>query len=189
MLFDQGSRKDTYLIAKSCSLSSTPPLENTRSIPDNLLTPEKIGEELTKEIMDSSFISARTKQEYCKQLAPLTDLTSTLVGETENGSGPRPTPRSDLAEYRRRMIGLVSAMMGFTVAMMTLYLTVSGNSTAATIESIELLLPTGIALLTTLMATALMVMRRRLPHRGMEDRGRRQHEEQDSDINPNMKPT
>ena len=149
----------------------------------SLLTPEKIGEELIKEIMDSSFISAGTKQEYCKQLAPLTDLTPTLVGETEDGSGLRPTPRSDLAEYRRRMITLISAMMGVTAAVMTMFLTSSGIYAGDTIELIKLLLlPTVVALLTIFMATALTVLRRRLPHKKSEDRGLRQRGEQDFEI-------
>lgn len=40
----------------------------------DLYDPTQIGEELTKEIMDSSFISANTKQEYCNQLDSLSPI-------------------------------------------------------------------------------------------------------------------
>ena len=148
----------------------------------DMMTPEQISEELTKEIMDSSFISAGIKQEYCKQLAPLTDLESVLVGETEHGSRPWTTARSNLADYRRRMVALLSVMMGATTAIMTMSLTISDDLSGATIDSIELLLPTVVALLAILLATILMVVRRRLPYRIDDRRGRRRHREKDSEI-------
>lgn len=150
--------------------------------PGDLMTPEQISEELTKEIMDSSFISAGTKQDYCKQLAPLTELESVPVGETAYGSRPRTTARSNLADYRRQMIARLSVMMGATAAIMTMFLTILGDFTGATIDPIELLLPTGVALFATLLATTLMVVRRRLPNRVDDSRGRRIHSDQESEI-------
>ena len=148
----------------------------------DLFDPAKIGEELAKEIMDSSFISASTKQEYCKQLTPLTTVPAELVGETADASAERAASRSDLASYRARMVAVASVMLGTTAAMMTMVLTVSDGfgDANATVESFDLLVPSGVALLATVMAAAMMLVRRRLPRRRSEG-GLREGSRQNSD--------
>ena len=115
----------------------------------DLYDPTQIGEELTKEIMDSSFISANTKQEYCNQLDSLSPIPPSHLREeaVEDSAGK---PRSDLSEYRSRMVWMMSMMIGIMTAMMTMAVGFFNFSKGDTIdlesESIQLLLPTIVCL-------------------------------------------
>ena len=126
----------------------------------DLVDPAQIGEELTKEIMGSSFISASTKQEYCDQLTPLTSAPPEVTANTADASEERSRSRSDFAAYRARMVTSLSAMLGGTTAMMTMILVISDGA-GRSIEALEVLLPSVAALLSTIMVAILMMRSRR----------------------------
>ncbi|MCY3541989.1 MAG: hypothetical protein OXH31_08825, partial [Gammaproteobacteria bacterium] len=126
----------------------------------DLYDPIQIGEELTKEIMDSSFISANTKQEYCKQLDSLAPISPPEVRE-EASEISELKPRTDLAEYRSRMVWMMSMMIGVMTAMMTMAVGFfnSPKGDGLELELLSLLLPTIIAFVTILMGAMLMLFR------------------------------
>ena len=127
----------------------------------------QIGEELAKEIMDSSFISAKTKREYCNQLDSLTQEPAVV-------SGARLRPRSDLAEYRSRMAAMMSVTLGVTTAVMTVAIIFYDTFDAGTTEPIASLLPVIVALFTTFVVAMSMLLRntfRRLAYKE-EGKGR-----------------
>ena len=139
----------------------------------DLYDPIQIGEELTKEIMDSSFISANTKQEYCKQLDSLAPISPPEVRE-EASEISELKPRSDLAEYRSRMVWMMSMMIGVMTAMMTMAVGFfnSPKGDGLELELLSLLLPTIIAFVTILMGAMLMLFRnesQRLARKKAED--------------------
>lgn len=88
---------------------------------EDVFKPKQIAEELIKEIMDSSFISSDTKQDYCDSLLHLIlpSINTTSIDELY----------SDLKlkedDYRRRSNARMSAILGLTstimVTMLTLY--------------------------------------------------------------------
>ncbi len=146
----------------------------------DLYDPTQIGEELTKEIMDSSFISANTKQEYCNQLDSLSPIPPLQVREETveyRAEKPRPPlqekeeaveyraekPRPDLAEYRSRMVWMMSMMIGVMTAIMTMAVVFFNPSKGDTIDlkfgSLQLLLPTIVAFITLFMMGMLMLLR------------------------------
>ena len=166
----------------------------------DLYDPTQIGEELTKEIMDSSFISANTKQEYCKQLNSLSPRPPLQVREETveysrarkprpplqvreetvvYGRAKKPRPplqekeeaveyraeklRPDLAEYRSRMVWMMSMMIGVMTAIMTMAVVFFNFSKGDTIDlefgSLQLLLPTIVAFITLLTMGMLMLFR------------------------------
>ncbi len=132
----------------------------------DLYGPTQVGEELTKEIMDSSFISASTKQEYCNQLESLALLPPTPRELAEGVAEPRPSPRSDLAVYRSRMVTMMSGMLGVMTALMTVVFVFSdvfeSGSLGSKAESLKFLLPGVVALSTTVVAATLTLFRSEL---------------------------
>jgi len=70
---------------------------------NDLYDPTQIGEELTKEITDSSFISANTKQEYCNQLDSLSPLLPSQVREEAVEYRPG-KPRSDSPPPKKKRL-------------------------------------------------------------------------------------
>ena len=108
----------------------------------DVVDPAQIGEELTKEIMDSSFISASTKQEYCDQLTPLTSAPPEVTANTADASEERSRSRSDFSAYKARMVTSVSAMLGGTTAMMTMILVISDGA-GRSIEALARTIPEG----------------------------------------------
>ena len=90
----------------------------------DLHRPYEIAQELMKEVMDSSFISAKTKEEYCSRLVVLT-IQTTTTPPTEASSAAREGDirRSvGFQEYRSRMVAMMSMMMGVLAAIMTVVL-------------------------------------------------------------------
>ena len=73
----------------------------------DIYNPVQIGEELVKEVMDSSFISSAQKAEYCERLATLGGSSRNAINEPEKTIEPR-----SVAEYSQRSISLVSTMVG-----------------------------------------------------------------------------
>jgi len=143
----------------------------------DLYSPTEIAQELMKEVMDSSFISAKAKQEYCSQLSPLTTpVPSPTDSKLVGAEARRP---QGVEEYRRRMVTLMSVMLGSLTAMMTLAYALSKDGLSSSISRSDGLfggtfVPLFLALLSMLVATlALNVLRRRLDRKEIERLRRR----------------
>jgi hypothetical protein len=88
--------------------------------------PPELVQELLKEVMDSSFISAKTKEDYCTKLAALAERPQSLETQAEV-SVEAPEVRATIervrsetiAEYRQRTTTMMSVMMGALAAVMT----------------------------------------------------------------------
>jgi hypothetical protein len=77
---------------------------------------EQIANDLIKEVMDSSFISAKTKTDYCTHLTQLKkpkEVVKVIMSNMEK--------TESVAGYRRRMFNLMSTMMGITATLMTFF--------------------------------------------------------------------
>lgn len=74
----------------------------------SMLTLSEISSELIKEVMDSSFISAQTKQDFCERLSALTE--QVLASRTESLSVKSEAEIS--SRYRRQLVGVMAAMTG-----------------------------------------------------------------------------
>ena len=128
---------------------------------DDLHSPDEIREELTKEIMDSSFISAKTKQEYYNQLIPLAEAPAKLNNDPIYQEQDILESKSSLAEYRARMTSMMSVLLGAVTAITTMALALSRGSTFGGYESIaSVFLPAVVALSTTLVMVLLMIYKR-----------------------------
>ncbi|MBU1320058.1 MAG: hypothetical protein KKG33_11735 [candidate division Zixibacteria bacterium] len=90
---------------------------------NDLYKPTEIGEELTKEIMDSSFISASTKQSYCEQLKSFLPTESAEIDAKDKTAEPGRI--SDMVKYRSQMVSMTSMMLGVTAALMTVFVYLS----------------------------------------------------------------
>lgn len=116
----------------------------------DLFDAAQIGEELTKEIMDSSFISASTKNDYCIQLESLTPKPA-LAGEAGLLSS-RVNARSEarVEEYRSQMISRMSLTLGLMTAIMTVTAVIMDLSDLGTpstqLNLLRFLVPSAVAL-------------------------------------------
>ena len=123
---------------------------------------DEVAQELIKEVMDSSFISAKTKEEYCGSLANLSRLKITAEKTPEYAAVAAEREirsTSSYGAYRSRMIQMMSMMMGLLAALMTLILAFSKSDIfKETVwigkENITLLLP----MLVTLLVVSLTVV-------------------------------
>ncbi|WP_298811237.1 hypothetical protein [uncultured Psychrobacter sp.] len=112
---------------------------------EDVFQPKQIAEELIKEIMDSSFISSDTKQDYCDSLLHLIlpSINTTNIDELYSDL------KLEEDDYRRRSNARMSAILGLTstimVTMLTLY---TGRTTKSELYSpvseviLKILLPT-----------------------------------------------
>lgn len=91
----------------------------------DLYEPRDIAQELVKEVMDSSFISAKTKEEYCRQLAVLFAAEGAERPQTPTQPPAQTKSAPGIEEYRKRMVAMMSLMAGMLTAFMTLFLFVS----------------------------------------------------------------
>lgn len=138
----------------------------------DLYTPKQIAQELMKEVMDSSFISAKSKEQYCDQLSPL--ITPPPVVAPSSAIRVEARRSTGVEEYRRRMVTLFSAMMGLLTAMMTLVYALSRDGLFSSLGHTDSIfggtfVPLLLALLTTVMATLAMEVLRRRPRRSDRD--------------------
>jgi hypothetical protein len=79
--------------------------------PKDLFGPQEIAEELTKEVMDSSFISSSQKADYCQKL--------TILKAAPDGEATAPRKIDTeiaLSAYRARSVERMSAYLGFLTA-------------------------------------------------------------------------
>jgi hypothetical protein len=83
----------------------------------NLFQAPEVAQELTKEVMDSSFISANAKEEYFSQLGVL--LAPRSEDKFEGRGIAKAGQASAVEEYRSRMVRMMSMMLGLVSATMT----------------------------------------------------------------------
>lgn len=120
-------------------------------IADDLYPPEQIAEELTKEIMDSVFLSSAKKLEYCDSLTKITESRSAAVCDSES---VRHVPAADasFAAYREQAIRLVSLLLGVMTSLISATLVIRSDSLGVTGSDFEkLLLPTVAATLSVVL--------------------------------------
>ena len=75
----------------------------------DLFGPEQVAEELVKEIMDSSFISSSTKEDYCNKLEGLTRDNGQDSGSESYGKRYETESKS----YRSKMTATMSMTLGY----------------------------------------------------------------------------
>ena len=73
----------------------------------SMLTLSEISSELIKEVMDSSFISANTKQEFCEKL---TSIKEDLPSTSESATAKSEAEIS--GRYRRQLVSVMAVMTG-----------------------------------------------------------------------------
>ncbi len=78
---------------------------------------DAVSSELVKEVMDSSFISAQAKQEFCEKLTQIKEE----APRVEKVEVDREYSIS--ARYRRQMVAMLSGMVGILTALAGLFLT------------------------------------------------------------------
>lgn len=86
-------------------------------------TVDQISEELVKEVMDSSFISSATKQDYCAKLLAM-QPSLPLVPQEQVPVASRKASVESIESLRSKMLGQMSAITGVMVATLTLFLSV-----------------------------------------------------------------
>ena len=127
---------------------------------------------LVKEVMDSSFLAASAKADFCQKLAQLRPTQE--PAQVPDELAIEPTRNSTrLSDYRRRMITMMSMMMGVLAALMTVVFAFRGffdNQKVEVPSSKELmiLVPTVITILVAFTATYSMWMFRFLERKRKE---------------------
>jgi len=132
----------------------------------DLYDPAQVGEELTKEIMDSSFISAKTKQDYCNQLKCYHPQSEKASKAIEIAAKFLASTKTGFSEYRSRMVTTMSIMLGVMTTLMSAVFVFSeafdSGSLGAKSESVKFLWPAIIAITTIAMATVFPLLRTQL---------------------------
>lgn len=123
---------------------------------------EEIAQELTKEIMDSSFISSEQKKDYCKHLIPLRSFVDDAEEESlELRSINYTSPRR---EYRSQSATLMSFVFGISaviISTFTILLSLLDYS-AAVYDTYFLVIFMAMALYAVMIALLLQIRSRRL---------------------------
>lgn len=187
------NREVAYAIRPGISEALVPSAEIVRSLisatarkygvdEKDLYPPKEIAQELTKEVMDSSFISPKVKDEYCAHLGPLSEAPAPIPPE---GGGElleirQRVRRTEMADYRARMVSMMSVMMGALAASMTVMVAlIQFREPSADIRSFfgsrdfgTLLLPALLAILVTATATMVTFMWRDFETRAARKRDR-----------------
>ncbi len=163
---------------------------------EKLSTSRQLIDDLIKEVMDSSFIPASTKAEYCAKLnrifepavalpAPLpADAVETLIS-VQNVS--RDVDRElRYKEYRQRLLSMASLMMGVMMAVMTVsfaFVLFKDRQTAITLDPLKILLP----VTATMMAIIAMVFASRVTSKILTIRDEKKRDEDDDDDSKDRK--
>lgn len=100
-----------------------------------------IASELIKEVMDSSFISAQTKQDFCEKLSALSpnernEVTSDYIREIQTSS-----------KYRTQMVAILAAVTGLTTSIAAFYISTKPDSLELPDQFAILLVPAFAAIL------------------------------------------
>lgn len=139
----------------------------------DLLDPPQIGDELTKEIMDSSFISASTKRQYCAKLEALNPPEPIPDGEI-GLTAIQLASKTNLEAYRARMVSTMSVTLGIVTGLMTIVLVFSDSLKEWAVsptkwESLRFVLPLAIAFIATLLIVLSTLFQKRAIWRRSRD--------------------
>lgn len=159
----------------------------------DLYRPAEIAQDLMKEVMDSSFISAKAKEDYCTKLGGLSEPKTTkpairAITTTSSSKNWRP---QGVEEYRSRMVSMMSIMMGVLAATMTALLAFSREgffsslSNEAKDQFTTLLLPALLTMAATGLSIGLMSLLKELQKRS--DERRRDPDKKDLESEENKK--
>ena len=128
----------------------------------DLNQPQDVASDLVKEVMDSSFISAEKKDQYCSAL--LSKLTPEKP-DSDGRSRERVAARNIADEQRSRLLWMMSGTLGLTAAGMSAALALFLRETDRVVpQSTVVLVPVAIALsasLVAMFAAQLRVYRRK----------------------------
>ena len=122
------------------------------NVDDNdVYSPSEIADDLIKEVMDSSFISAKTKSEYCKNLQSMKDTEIQIADKIE----PKKYGIEKVAieEFRDRTSKMLSMVLGIITALMTVTISFTKFSDLLIPSNIEILLPTIITIIALFITT------------------------------------
>lgn len=97
--------------------------------------------ELTKEVMDSSFISAATKEEFCEKLAIIKEETH---GADKKG---RAEDYEKAAKYRRQLVVTMSMMVGMMTAAVGFITSIESQAISEPKQLLVLIFPAAVAVL------------------------------------------
>jgi hypothetical protein len=131
----------------------------------------EIGEELIKEVMDSSFIPATRKEEYCKLLAGLgAPPIPATVDQPEVAGFETMAAVSERREARARAVTLMSVMAGALTMMMTFMMVVLKEvPTRLFPPGSEIILSMAAAVFALLMSMAVTMIYFRTTRRRLKD--------------------
>jgi hypothetical protein len=129
--------------------------------PEELYGPSEVAQDLIKEVMDSSFISAETKEAYCKRLAQLDKTPEEPETEAVRKEALRWSSfRSSQTAFLSLALGISAAAMSGT---MVVFLT-RNNGEVIDIESpavlTSVILPVAVTLLAATAAMAIATLER-----------------------------
>jgi len=93
-----------------------------------------LAEVLTKEVMDSSFLSAAAKMDFCDKLAQLRPVAKTKAEQIEIDATPRRISAESF-EFRQRFISRMSMMLGLMAAVMSILFVVIRQLDAVNLKS------------------------------------------------------
>jgi hypothetical protein len=148
---------------------------------EDVYGPSEITQELTKEVMDSSFISSQLKQEYCDRLLSIIPAKVTAEVGEQKSSAPievrivSQQRRERTVERMSMVMGLFTGLMSVVFAMFTITKDTGALSRLSdSFERTGVFLPLLVAMVTLAMSVAvlpimkeLLVVKRKL--RGKED--------------------
>jgi hypothetical protein len=116
----------------------------------DLLSPQEVAEDLMKEVMDSNFISAKSKADFCSQLSYLL-----IPPKAASGEIAKQIPETTLSNYRERTITLASMMMGLFATLVTVTFSLSRGNSFLSFEPFNILLPTMVGMIGVMTVTYL----------------------------------
>lgn len=118
----------------------------------SMLTLSEISSELIKEVMDSSFISAQTKQEFCEKLSTLKEQ---VLASNEKSLSVKSEAEIS-SRYRRQLVGVMAAMTGvMTSVAAVVSIRGDGLSLSNPENTILIILPAAVAVTVALLSTVL----------------------------------
>ncbi len=143
----------------------------------DMLNPRQIAEDLVKEVMDSDFVSAKTKTAFCEELAKLTPIEPIERPEVIT-TITTPVVR----EYRERTLTLTSMMMGLFAALMTFTVAFSQmRLDSAFSEFFRIFLPTVVATVGLGLASYFVFIYRNLERRRQQRETKEQSGEREEE--------
>ncbi|QPA27180.1 hypothetical protein IR196_04760 [Brucella anthropi] len=87
--------------------------------PADLYTSKEISQELIKEVMDSNFISAETKEQYCSNLSHIGLNDAELQYNTDEDYRAALEKNRETHDYKERVLQMFSAAIGVATSVMT----------------------------------------------------------------------